>query len=622
MVQKREASAVVTSLVVHALILAALFMVQYAVAQQVEDIDIETVFEEDERQAEEFTKELDPNTEIAENIVNIAGGAISDSLGGDASSQKAQREIAESELIEKPDFQVAVGPTAPALLEMGNHLEHGQVNGETGAAVAGYAPAMSRLTNELKRLMEERKLLVVWLFDESDSMKNDQKEIREQFYKVYEELGVVQSQQKSASKGKEILLTAVHSYGKGVTALTSNPTADTNEIKKAIDKIQVDDSGEENMCGAINAMVDEYAKRAARGDRRLVLLIVTDESGDDGDAIDLTLAKVKKSKTPCYILGRESVFGYPYARVRWKDPEFGLTHWLQIRRGPETAEPESLQYDGLHGRWDAQSAGFGPYEQVRLAKESGGIFFVLPSEEENLVTIQHEEQRKYRLDSMREYAPFWISRKDYLVERSKSPFRTTIWNVIVKLNPHRDNELNIREIWYSNDHEKFREDGELYFRRAVRAMKLLNEAVATLKGIEEQRATEDSPRWRANYDLTMAQTLAYRVRLFQYLLAMDQHMKNFPEPKDPKSNRWSLRRIPRMLEPDETQIKQTGVDMQELKKQQHAAEDQFRFVLFEHPGTPWAYRAQYELNQGFGMEFFETFRDERYDQLTVKLPKQ
>ncbi|QDU46877.1 hypothetical protein Mal52_54000 [Symmachiella dynata] len=623
--QKREASALITSLAVHLLILAALFMVQYAVVQQIEEIDIQTVFEDHERQQQEFNRPLEAETEISNSAAAIAGGVVSDTIGGVDANLTAKKSIEESTKLDTPDFQANLAPPLPGIEEMGDQLEDGgEVNGEPGAAVSGYGVAMSRMTDELRRLMREGKgLLVVWLFDESESMQNDQKMIRDEFHKIYEELRIVEEQGKRAAKNQDApILTAMHSFGKGITDLTKKPTSNEIVIKAAIDKIKVDESGEENMSGAISYVIDKYSTIANRGNRRLILVIVSDESGDDGEAFDLTLVKAKKAHAPCYILGRESIFGYPYARVRWKDPEFGLTHWLRIRRGPETAYPESLQYDGLHGRWDAQSAGFGPYEQVRLAKESGGIFFILPSEEENLVTTQHGEERKFRFEAIREYAPDLEPRKQYEAERDSSEFRRTIWDMVVKLNPHRDKDLNIKEIWYSNDHEEFRKQANIYFGRALRAMGMLNEAIKTLDSIEHLREKESSPRWRANYDLAAAQVLAYRVRLFQYMLAMDKHAKEAPEPKNPKNNRWNLRRTKKMLPPDEEQVKKTKVDMNELNEQLAMAQDRFRHVIHEHAGTPWAYRAKYEMDQGFGMEFFETFRDPRYDELTVELPKQ
>jgi hypothetical protein len=119
-----------------------------------------------------------------------------------------------------------------------------------------------------------------------------------------------------------------------------------------------------------------------------------------------------------------------------------------------------------------------------------------------------------------------------------------------------------------------------------------------------------------------AQCLAYRVRLFQLLLALDAHQKAKPVPKDPKNNFWDIRRVHELLEPDKEQIKQTRVDMAEMKKQLELSKSEFQGVITGHPKTPWARRAQWELQHGFGMKFGEAFWDPRYNNKDIKLPKQ
>ena len=61
--------------------------------------------------------------------------------------------------------------------------------------------------------------------------------------------------------------------------------------------------------------------------------------------MDEVIQKAKIGRpAPVYVLGRESIFGYPMRRMHWVDPKYGLGHWLQINRGPESAMPEALQY--------------------------------------------------------------------------------------------------------------------------------------------------------------------------------------------------------------------------------------------------------------------------------------
>ncbi len=50
--------------------------------------------------------------------------------------------------------------------------------------------ALDQLAREILRHLSQHKLTVVWLFDESESMKDDQKAIREKFDRVATELKV------------------------------------------------------------------------------------------------------------------------------------------------------------------------------------------------------------------------------------------------------------------------------------------------------------------------------------------------------------------------------------------------------------------------------------------------
>jgi hypothetical protein len=140
----------------------------------------------------------------------------------------------------------------------------------------------------------------------------------------------------------------------------------------------------------------------------------------------------------------------------------------------------------------------------------------------------------------------------------------------------------------------------------------MNEGVKRLEAVSSQRAEEAEPRWRAAYDLIYAQLLAYRVRQFQYLLALDAHQKNKPKLRDPKNNEWRVQRTTQMLTPDAAQIAATKVDLTELEAQRKKALEMYELVIAEHPGTPWAQRAQWEKGSGFGIRLEDYFWDPRY----------
>lgn len=624
------------STLVHVGILVALsFIVLQTPVVQLQMI-VDSVFTE-ERMQEEFTQELETSTEIAQTVNFVAGSQVAGGAGtvggggtgGGGGSGVSQQKLDDAPSLREPDVKVNLGGMGvPGLNIIGRDLGTGQVSGEAGRVVEGYGAALGQMTQELVRMMRESKVLVVWLFDESESMKDDQKEVRERFHKVYEELGLVQKHDARLKLSDEVLLTSIMSFGKGIAEHTADkkPTSNVDEIKKAIDKIQVDESGLENTCAAIMSAVSKYQQFAQRQKRKLILIVVSDESGDDGEHIEEAIQRCKSADAPVYVMGHYSVFGYPYARLRWVDPKTGLTHWLPINRGPETPFPECLQFDGLHARWDVFSAGVGPYEQVRLAKQTGGIFFMLPGNEDNLIGAGSVEQRKFDMLDMQEYLPDLSSRLEYAKARDASKFRDAQWKVIVTLNPHKDPNkevLNMQEHGYSIDPAQFAIQGKATFEKALRAMGMLNEATKLLDSVKKLRDKEPSERWRANYDLMHAQCLAYRVRLFQLLLSLDQHQKNKPKPRDELKNEWDIHRVPQLLEPDKEQIKVTKVDLDELKRQNETARAEYQAVIENHPRTPYARRAEWELQHGFGMTFVDVYRDPRYRNLGgIKFPNQ
>ena len=161
-------------------------------------------------------------------------------------------------------------------------------------------------------------------------------------------------------------------------------------------------------------------------------------------------------------------------------------------------------------------------------------------------------------------------------------------------------------------------------------MTFINQALPLLERIKPLRDREPSQRWRANYDLIFAQLLSYRVRLFQYLLAMDVHAHVAPKPQAENHNEWNVHRTRKVLVPDEEQferIKQAfkvAVSKEEYLKllddQQKLAVKLYGDVQQAHPGTPWSRRAGTELGMGFGMKFVSRFRDPRYNRSNIKLP--
>ncbi|MFN7805323.1 MAG: vWA domain-containing protein [Planctomycetaceae bacterium] len=604
-------SGVLISLAVHCATLLLLALATFATEVPDVSLAIESLFADPDRGAEEVTQQLNSDTQIAESLNLVAGGAtgMGAAAGGAAgggvqvSEQKIDRAESLTDVAVVPNLGAA---GLPGLDRLGDDLGSEQVLGEPGALVEGYGPALDRLTQELARLMRQNKILVVWLFDESESMRDDQKDLQGRIQRVYEELKLFKE-----DVPEDVMLSAVVSFGKDLHFQTprKKPTSDVPTILKAIDAIPVDKTGRENTCGALESVLDEYRGYTGAGRRRVVIVLISDESGDDGERVEEVRKKAVGSRTPIYILGRESVFGYLYGHVRWVHPQTNQTHYLPIRRGPETPYAEQLPFDGLRRRLDGTMSGFGPYEQVRLARDTGGIFFLLPNEEQNLNDF---EARKYAALDLKEYLPDLESRRTYAAERDKSPFRKAVWEVISLLNPfddkNREMEIPI-DAWYPRDPGQAASAVQPTLARCRQTFLKLTEAERRLQAVRALRDREPSRRWRANYDLILGQLMAYRVRLFQFGLALEQFSKTLPTQfQNAQSNEWGAALgAGEMLRPDAAQLKQGGVTLEDLERARHSALEQFLLVQKEHPNTPWAQRAQWEAGRGYGMRFVERY---------------
>lgn len=619
----RNVPAYVISVVMHAAVLLGLYLWRYSTETRTPNMVVETVFLE-ERPQEEFMQEMSIDTNVSQTLSVTSGGAVTGQLGATTANPIARQNIETSDALKEPRINVTqfASISLPGIGDVNMDLGEGEVSGEVGARVDGYGTAMHRLTQELRRMMREQQVIVVWLFDSTESLRSDRQEIAENFNKIYEELNIARQQAEQRKERYHALETVICSFGEAVRKITPRPTADLKEIKEAIVKMPEDKSGKEMIFSSVNAVLDEYGKLARSTNRKLAIVVLTDESGDDPDGLETTVEKSKLYKAPVYILGREAIFGYPYAKVAWKHPDIDHTYWININRGPETAQPEALQYNGFHARDDSASSGFAPYVLARLVKESGGIYFMLQSEEKDLVGAAARLQRKFDDIRMKQYEPGLEPVRDYVRKRDASDFRKIIWQVILRLNPHLDGELNIA--WhYPIGIEEFKTQGKQQFQRAVRALQLMNTAITELEKLRPSRELEPDLRWRASYDLVYAQLLAYRVRLFQYLLAMDNHVTTNPKPRDPKSNHWQRDFTTTMLQPTEQQIRAAGVDAEQLEMQRKKALEMYDFIIREHPGTPWAQRAEQEKRWGFGIKFSDHFWDPRYNDPAVlaKVPK-
>jgi hypothetical protein len=484
-------------------------------------------------------------------------------------------------------------PDSMGLIEA---VPDGEVKGEPRAIVSDYQQAFDAITQELVWMLDKSPVLVVWVFDQSESMKDDQREIRERIANVYNQLGIV------GTSNSDALMTSVVSYGaKYAVHSTKGPTSNREEIVRAIDAVPIDPSGEEMMCQAVGETITRHRQFAARG-RQMALILVTDESGNRDNNEQYLEAAIKEAKSAncrIYVLGREAVFGYPYAYMSYQHPQTRRVHWLQIDRGPETAFPEQLQTNGFHRRYDAFSSGFGPYEEARLARETNGVFFMLPSVETNLVAA---EKHKYDLEALRPFRPDLRAKREVLTDRDQSPLRMLIWKVISDLNPYNPAVRDIVELRteFPITPAEFVTEARRNQQKAIVLLKYMAEAEKVLGNGRRMREQEVDPRWQANYDLIFAQLVGYQARIYEYGAALEEFLRK-PQTAPPVKGNL------RLVHWDIGGQKQLRTE--ECKPYADRATSLLQAVKDDFPGTPWAARAEYELRRGFGVNIHPDYHE-------------
>lgn len=480
----------------------------------------------------------------------------------------------------------------------------GQIAGDVAFEAKDIGAALDQLAHEILRLLGQHKLTVVWIFDESESMKDDQKAVRQKFDRVSSELKVNAD---GASKSKKEAVPLNHviiGFGKETHPEIGKPTADIDQIGRAIDKLRIDDTGVENTMHALGAAIEEYGGLINK-DRRLLIVLVTDESGDDGSYVEEVHQLAKQRKVPIYVIGRQSLFGYDRAHLQYIDPVTKDVYWPTIRRGPETADIEMLQWDGLHERWDEQPSGFAPYELARLSKDTGAIYFLLPSEENMRV---RQREKAYSIKDLKEYIPDYEGRARYIAERNKSEFRRNLYDIIqaTKNFPFRRH--------FPIDPAQLvpacLEQGPLSNQRVQQLMQIEKQ----LRGLSRLRDREPDKRWQAHYDLMLAQIVTYQVKAYEYGACLAEMAKKPPKPtKMPTPElvvEWVI---------DHSHDRKAPKDQTEKKYAE--AEKLLKEVIAKHPRTPWADLAQDELNRGFGCQRNEWHHNPKYDERAKLVPK-
>jgi hypothetical protein len=609
-----DSSAFLVSLVFHMALLLALGLiplvyrdtqVTLTITAPTEELEIE-----DLQVHEEFAFSEQPSIDVGANSVGDVQMAMS-----------LAQEISEISDVPSP---IEMDPVLDAKFEINNEIqiatglhfsENLAVKGAAGEGVTGASGAIDRLTQEILRSLEERKTLVVWLFDQSGSLARQRQAIHDRFDRIYEELGVIEASGNPAFAKHEDkpLLTSVVGFGQNINLLTKQPTDDVDEIKAAVAAIEQDASGLEKVFSSIYMAVERYKHFRIRSpstdepERNVMIVAFTDERGDDQDGLETTVKICRRYAIPVYVVGVPAPFGREETLVKWVDPnpDYDQTpQWGEVNQGPESFLPEriKLTFASNADDIDPLDSGFGPFALTRLCYETGGIYFAVhPNRNVNREVSRNETAAfsahlKYFFDPvvMRRYRPDYVSPGEYLRRIQTNRARSALLTAAKKSWVQSMDKPSLRFVKRSE--AELAGDLTEAQKAAAKLEPVLLDLYETLRAGEADRMRETSPRWQAGYDLAMGRVMATMVRTQAYNAMLAQAKRGMAFTNG-RNNTWIL-----------TPSEEITVDSR-LGKAAEKATEYLQRVIDEHPDTPWALLAQRELSTAIGWEWTEEYTD-------------
>lgn len=554
--------------------------------------------EESQRAPEEFEYSNQPNVEIGSNSLAGVGAALAMAPKLEELPQLRRQDMP-ADLALDAEPQLYDFSAAPTLSE---NLE---VKGAAGEGATGASGAIDRITQEILDSLAVRRTLVVWILDQSLSMQAQREEIAERFERIYTELGVIDASGNPAfaqHSGKP-LLSSIMAFGKEVSFRTKEPTDDLNELRSAVEGIENDFDGTEMVFTAVGMAAKKYHSFRTKSPRRNVMIIIaSDEVGDDEHQMELALSLCRRQEMPVYCIGIPAPFGRREVDVMYVDPDPNYDQSVQmlpVRQGPESVMPEAVQLSfrgGDYRELDRFDSGFGPFALTRLCYETGGIYFAVRPNRDGgrrrgqLPVVTSPLQYFFDPAIMRSYQPEYISIKEYERRLERSKARRALVQAAARsmVSPMENPRLEFPK----QDEASFKRSLDEAQQLAAKIGPKIDALYQTLKAGEVDRSKLPEPRWRAGFDLAMGRVLAVKVRTEGYN-AMLAKAKSGLKFEKPESDTFVL------LPANEISVSSA------LDKMARQAREYLERVRTEHAGTPWAVFAERELKEPIGWKWSE-----------------
>lgn len=452
--------------------------------------------------------------------------------------------------------------------------------------------ALDRLTIEIIDGAQTRNVRVVWLFDASVSLNYQREQTYTRFDKILSELELAQAPYHIDH--------AICSFGNGINPITDLPTDNISTLKQDISQITIDDSGIENTFNAVGQVCRQYAKSQTR----LMIIVFTDEVGDDISLSDSVGNFVRSKGSSVYVIGSPAPFGKSTTQFKFVefDPKYeSMEKWVEIQQGPETFADMILDLRSLPIDNETLDSGFGPFALSKLCADTGGIFFSIhpnrgdrknqPKDINPLSSyisrfFDHEIMKNYRPD----YRSLSVQSRENTTHISK---QALIRAASIPLNISGEQIIRFKAF----NEGMFAEELGTAQRFSAKLEPKINEVYNILLVGEPSHKTLDDKRWLASYCLAMGRILATKCRIESYNLILAE-AKTGLKKKDPKTNIWTL--LP---------SKELNITNSVLTKNYKASQTYLKYVIDNFPNTPWALIANEELNTPIGYSWIEEYQE-------------
>ena len=577
--------ALIASIVTHAVLLAAFGMIGYAAHSEIRrEFRTELI----DTKLTDFAR-LD-TTELA-SVDNTAmapvAGSFAPTIAPRIIETPAPVSAPKMPQLSQSSVNLAANLTLPGAPRLDSTVS---IKGTGAEHVGNVEGAVDRIAVEILRKLEKGRTLVVWTFDASGSLLAERGKLSKYIDGVYGH--IAQMDRDGNAEGG--LLTAVVGFGKDRKVLVE-PTSDREAIVSGINSVPLDETGIESTFGTVAQVARKFGKYGKDKNRyQTMIVVVTDEVGDDEGMVEDAIAVCNSNKASVYILGNAALFGRVEGYMNYTDPKTKQTYFnLPVRQGPESILPEVIRlpfwYDGP--QYDFMDSGFGPQALSRLSAATGGIYFV---------TRMGGGRILFDPAGMREYRPDWVNKEQYVAAINRHPLRFAVMRAaqITQQNLPGQPQLTFPPA----DSPEFKEAMGRNQEVVARVLYTVDEAIgpanppaglATIASTVKRRDHETSRRWQAHYDLIRGRLLAVKLRCDEYNKACARMKKDPLKFTKPGSNAWRL--VPSTETTSSDKAPAMASEARKLLER----------VVAEHPGTPWALLAQRELKDPFGFKWVE-----------------